>query len=442
MAALARARVARLSACPSTTANSAAHARQLPPRRRLERSLGLTRATAKGDGASLGPGEASPPTPPSSTGSDLPPALAAKLAAAKAYKATRSAPATHPPPSPGVSGGSASTAAPFLAGAASAGLSPDLAADPTLRPEDLARLREAEERERGGEVITARPGAVIRRGVASSSDEDAAAAAAAAAGAPASAAQPSSETTSTTTSTTAPASADYKPKVSTWGVFERPKDISKAYGGGRTIRPGEPLETPEEAAARAARTAALLDAFKKKAGLDEVNMEEMAAAEAELATGLRQMKAGNLAGASEILGAAAARVPPRSRVGGLAALNKAICDDSLGRRDEAYAAYKRLAAHPTGEVAKRAKQMIFGFVAADNLKVSTMDLSGGVRSAYRRYFTMMESTYNLVPYLPEEGEDPEAEAAARVMGLVAVGVALAPVALFAGYLALKKVGAA
>ena len=32
---------------------------------------------------------------------------------------------------------------------------------------------------------------------------------------------------------------DYKPKVATWGVFPRPPDISKAYGGGKTYLPGE-----------------------------------------------------------------------------------------------------------------------------------------------------------------------------------------------------------
>jgi hypothetical protein len=31
----------------------------------------------------------------------------------------------------------------------------------------------------------------------------------------------------------------YNPKVSTWGVFPRPSNISKAYGGGKTFRPGE-----------------------------------------------------------------------------------------------------------------------------------------------------------------------------------------------------------
>lgn len=28
-------------------------------------------------------------------------------------------------------------------------------------------------------------------------------------------------------------------QVATWGMFPRPDNISKAYGGGRTIKPGE-----------------------------------------------------------------------------------------------------------------------------------------------------------------------------------------------------------
>lgn len=34
---------------------------------------------------------------------------------------------------------------------------------------------------------------------------------------------------------------DYRPKVSTWGMFPRPDNISKAYGGGRTIEKGGEL---------------------------------------------------------------------------------------------------------------------------------------------------------------------------------------------------------
>ncbi len=42
----------------------------------------------------------------------------------------------------------------------------------------------------------------------------------------------------------------YKPKVSTWGMFPRPNNISEAYGGGRTIRPGQELESAEQKAKR------------------------------------------------------------------------------------------------------------------------------------------------------------------------------------------------
>jgi hypothetical protein len=40
------------------------------------------------------------------------------------------------------------------------------------------------------------------------------------------------------------------------------------YGGGRTIRPGESLETPQEKEAREARTKKLLDDYRRKMGLD------------------------------------------------------------------------------------------------------------------------------------------------------------------------------
>lgn len=51
---------------------------------------------------------------------------------------------------------------------------------------------------------------------------------------------------------------NYSPKVSTWGVFERPANISEAYGGGRTIRAGTPLEDPAATQARKERIAAAL----------------------------------------------------------------------------------------------------------------------------------------------------------------------------------------
>ncbi|KAI5342948.1 hypothetical protein L3X38_010824 [Prunus dulcis] len=60
----------------------------------------------------------------------------------------------------------------------------------------------------------------------------------------------------------------YKPKVSSWGVFPRPNDISKTFGGGRVIRPGEVLETAEEKAAKEARTRRLVAAYTSKMGMN------------------------------------------------------------------------------------------------------------------------------------------------------------------------------
>lgn len=50
--------------------------------------------------------------------------------------------------------------------------------------------------------------------------------------------------------------ATHKPVVSTWGVFERPKDMSKAFGGGRD--PTLKKMDPEEARKRDEETQALL----------------------------------------------------------------------------------------------------------------------------------------------------------------------------------------
>ena len=44
--------------------------------------------------------------------------------------------------------------------------------------------------------------------------------------------------------------------------------ISCQFGGGRTIRPGEVLETEEDRAAKNERTRQLLAAYKKKVGLN------------------------------------------------------------------------------------------------------------------------------------------------------------------------------
>jgi hypothetical protein len=66
------------------------------------------------------------------------------------------------------------------------------------------------------------------------------------------------------------------------------------YGGGRTIRPGEPLISEEEKAARDQKTMALIDAYKKKMGIEmDANVKEKADKVGELfITSLRKYSQG------------------------------------------------------------------------------------------------------------------------------------------------------
>ena len=62
----------------------------------------------------------------------------------------------------------------------------------------------------------------------------------------------------------------HKPtKAGSWGVFERPADISKAYGGGRQIGVGGYQVSEEEIAKKRAETEARLKKYRKGFGADE-----------------------------------------------------------------------------------------------------------------------------------------------------------------------------
>lgn len=223
----------------------------------------------------------------------------------------------------------------------------------------------------------------------------------------------------------------YKPKVSTWGMFPRPKNISEAYGGGRTIQPGEQLESEEEARKRDERTKAMLLEYKKSVGLYlEPEVEKQcndAFAEAE-----QLFKAGKLKSAFEKYGEVQKLVPAKTKLAGLASLQRAIIMDSFGYNEQAQSQYKSLVMHPAPEVGKRAKRMLFGFDAAKFLKADTMDFSGK-KQAWAKYFTQNSR----VVYVQTEEERAKDAEASRQAALLAVAVMLGPVVVF-GALALSK----
>ncbi|KAI3996778.1 hypothetical protein MKX01_041078 [Papaver californicum] len=114
----------------------------------------------------------------------------------------------------------------------------------------------------------------------------------------------------------------YKPTVSTWGVFPRPSNISKTYGGGEVIQPGGIQEASGDKAAKDARTKKLIANYKSMAGL--------------------------------------------------------IVDPKLNECE------KKLQSHPTVEVRKKAKQLNFGFVAMEMIKFKSTSLS--IKTGYQNYF--------------------------------------------------------
>ncbi|XP_077218429.1 cytochrome C oxidase subunit isoform X2 [Tasmannia lanceolata] len=162
----------------------------------------------------------------------------------------------------------------------------------------------------------------------------------------------------------------YKPKVSTWGVFPRPSNISEAFGGGRTISPGEVLETAEDKAAREARTRQLVAAYKNKMGLT-IDAKTKSDCEKALKDGDYLMDLGNLRDALPYYEKVMKELVFQSELHGLAALQWSICQDSLSRPNEARGMYERLQSHPNVQVSKRARQFVFSFqvLSMHSLKV-------------------------------------------------------------------------
>lgn len=72
------------------------------------------------------------------------------------------------------------------------------------------------------------------------------------------------------------------------------------------------------------------------------------------------LKKGQVSAALQCFTAAADKLPVKTALGGRSRLQKAICLDSLARSKEAYAVYRQIEHHPTIDVAKQAKRMIFG----------------------------------------------------------------------------------
>ena len=339
-------------------------------------------------------------------------------------------------------GGSADRPANFLAGVFGGGGGGNGGADGSsepgstvqfdgrnMRAEAFTAAREAMARRRGAEIITADPS--YDPGFVPPPPEDAALASGDAAAAlkelerQAAEQQGQQENADADATADGPGSSGYKPKVSTWGVFERPNNISAAYGGGRDIKPGQELESKEQREQREAAYAASLAAFRKKAGLEDVSPEIEAQARALLQRADALFRQGKLREALAPYEEARALMPLRTTLGGRATLGAGICLDSLGRGEAARSMYSRLRGHPDAATAKQAKRLDFGFQASSFLKAETISYARGNKE-YAKYFRAFADANRV--YAASEEERRRDDEAARRAALVALGVMAAPVA--------------
>jgi 5-hydroxyisourate hydrolase-like protein (transthyretin family) len=154
----------------------------------------------------------------------------------------------------------------------------------------------------------------------------------------------------------------YQPKVGSWGAFPRPRDISKAYGGGRLVAPGYYSEAERQASDE--RTRARLKEYLVSAGIDVQSEKDHASEINEaLAIGARAMERGLYNTAVSALEKVTKYCSSNSPVGGKVYLELAMAYDSAGQKEQAILVYKTLTKSRTDKIKTDAKRLLYGIEA-------------------------------------------------------------------------------
>ncbi|KAG0517879.1 hypothetical protein BDA96_09G127000 [Sorghum bicolor] len=190
----------------------------------------------------------------------------------------------------------------------------------------------------------------------------------------------------------------YRPTVRSWGMFPRPQNISKAYGGGRNIRLGGETLSAEEKAAKDKRTKELVAAYRNRQNI-VIDAKTKAECIEALREGDEMMNTGRLKQALPYYEKVMDAVDFKTELHGKAALQWSICLDSLCRSKEAMSMYSKLKNHPNIEIRKKANMFVFSFQAMDFMKVSSIPVPKN--TGYETYFTKFGSQKNYYASLDE-----------------------------------------
>ena len=227
---------------------------------------------------------------------------------------------------------------------------------------------------------------------------------------------------------------NYKPKVSTWGVFPRPKDISKEYGGGRTLKKDEKgqniIESKEETEARKIRVAKKLEKYRTTNALNMTKEEEEKVREA-FAEANEFLRVGSVTKGIAVLEPFEKDINARSELGGQVIFCYAMCLDNAQRRDEALKQYKRVLGNQYGLVSKQAERMLWGMTTASKkMKADLFDYESD-----RRKFTedALEKWVN-PKWRSREEDDEEAKKLNEQAIMFVFGLVVLPLISFIAYL--------
>lgn len=154
-----------------------------------------------------------------------------------------------------------------------------------------------------------------------------------------------------------------RPSRGSWGYFERPNDISKAYGGGKRVGAGYTKESTSSATS-VEETRRKLQAYREKVGIDVQSEKDNAAEiEAALSIGQRAMERGMYGTAVSALEKVTKWCSTNSQLGGKVFLELAMAYEAVGRTQEAIRVYGTLSKSKIEEIKFNAKRLLYGIEA-------------------------------------------------------------------------------
>lgn len=154
----------------------------------------------------------------------------------------------------------------------------------------------------------------------------------------------------------------YRPSRGSWGYFERPKDISKAFGGGRRVGVGYTKES--DVRLSELETKRRLQEYRERVGID-VQSEKDHGDEIEDALKIAgvAMQRGIYNVAVSSLEKVTQWCSSNSRVGGNVFLELAMAYEANGQTEEAISIYQTLSKCRIEEIKLNAKKLLYGIEA-------------------------------------------------------------------------------